>query len=364
MDATATARALVHDDDLERFLDVYDVRNEDLQEASLGYTEENGEENTSLKNIRIHQARYATIRRLLLCCLLSQEATGRRSDAPRWQTVASIMDQLGTLTENLSKNLIKLLNEEERIPSPNGAVAGSPTSPLHKAKSSHTRLQSEVRRISTLSTGIRSLQAKIYLLREESTQALSAPTSDEELSSVSESLRDQYDALGDDVHALMQAWESGKQALNRDISSQSRIVSRRTSIDINQNAAKPLPHEYHDLASVEEGSNQSVARSASLMNGPSSLPLSPPSTEDGSSDPGADDEVFETISSPRQRERSTLTRAQRIAKMNEERERQVSVRENRDASSNMVKELQSVIKLRPVVGKKRESAARARVTSM
>ena len=114
MNATATARALVHDDDLERFLDVYDVRNEDLQEASLGYTEGKGEENTSLKNIRIHQARYGTIRRLLLCCLLSQEATGRRSDAPRWQTIASTMDQIGNLTKSLSENLAKLLNEEER----------------------------------------------------------------------------------------------------------------------------------------------------------------------------------------------------------------------------------------------------------
>ena len=181
---------------------------------------------------------------------------------------------------------------------------------------------------------------------------------------MSASLRDQYDALGEDLHALMQAWESGKQALNRDISSQSRIVSRSASVDISRNAAKPLPHEYHGLVSVEEGNIQSGTQSASLMNGTGPLPLSPPSTEDGSSDPGADDEVFEAISSPRQRERSTLTRDQRIAKMHEERERQVSARENRDTSSNMVKELQSVIKLRPVVGKKRESAARARVTSM
>ena len=59
----------------------------------------------------------------------------------------------------------------------------------------------------------------------------------------------------------------------------------------------------------------------------------------------SDDEVFEAVAMPRQR--STLTREERIFKMQEERERQAMLRSKRDANTSMLRELESVINLRP-----------------
>lgn len=93
------------------------------------------------------------------------------------------------------------------------------------------------------------------------------------------------------------------------------------------------------------------------------MPLSPPVTDDGSEDHSADDEIFEAISSPRLRERSTLGREERIAKVREERERLASAKERREANTNMVRELQSVIKLRPIM-RSRKQDEHNRVSSM
>ena len=59
------------------------------------------------------------------------------------------------------------------------------------------------------------------------------------------------------------------------------------------------------------------------------------------------EEVYEAIAMPKQRERSTLTREERIVKMKVERAKRDSVRQEADASTNMLRELESVINLRP-----------------
>lgn len=59
----------------------------------------------------------------------------------------------------------------------------------------------------------------------------------------------------------------------------------------------------------------------------------------------SDEEIFEAISQPLKR--SSMTRVERIAKMKEDRIRQAAAREKADASTHMLKELETVIKLWP-----------------
>lgn len=114
LSAIGNLRPLVDDNTLERFLDVYDVRNDDLQEAGCGYTEEMEEEDPeSLKFLRVHQSRYATLRRLLLCCLLSLEANGRGLDATRWRAAIMEIGRLATVNKNQSESMTTLLSDED-----------------------------------------------------------------------------------------------------------------------------------------------------------------------------------------------------------------------------------------------------------
>lgn len=202
----------------------------------------------------------------------------------------------------------------------------------------------------------------MHLLREDSARALSKSTSESETAAISVSLRDQYDALGNDIKSLMQAWETGKAALAVDITRHERRVSRTlsglSSFDPGQLSPALSPGglmavNENGLRLSRRGSPNSALRA---LNGESPLPLSPPATENGSVS-AEEDEFFEAVAIPRQR--SIVSRDQRIAKMREDREKQLVVREQKDASSSMMQELESVIKLRPA-----RRSTTGRVTSL
>lgn len=341
-------------DEVDRFLDVYDVRIEDVEGASLGFVVES--DGDSLKSMRIHQSRFSTLRRLFLCSLLSLRASGRRDDSSRWRGAVINMDKLGQTLGQLAEKLIKLLNDEDQLASPSTPKRRSSLSTSQPAHPSHGRVQSQVRRISALSTNIRSLQAKLYLLRDESTRALQSSNSEGDLSDLSGSLKDQYEALGADLQALMQAWEAGKQALSQDISKTARRISRANSLTLNEEALCRSPRHGQGLNSVDENHVDDSPRGKA--------PLSPPATESGSEGGGAgDDEVFEALSNPRQRPRSVMTREERISKMHEERERTARNREKHNANMTMIKELQSVMRLRPPIKVRRGASPHDRTIS-
>lgn len=139
----------------------------------------------------------------------------------------------------------------------------------------------------------------------------------------------QYESIGMDLKALMQEWEDGKAALasnidrnERRVSSMSGILSPTTSLG--------------GLTAVEEG-NASDALKA--LNGEA---RSRSSMDFSSSDA---EEVFEAVAIPRQR--SALTREERIAKMKEDRVKRDSMKDKAEANTHMLRELESVINMRP-----------------
>jgi len=227
------------------------------------------------------------------------------------------------------------------------------------------RLHAQLRRISTLSTGIKSLQAKMYLLREESAHALSKSASEPEVTAISVSLREQYDAIGTDLKTLMQAWESGKVALAVDITRHERRVSRPLSGISGIDLGMPSPTFSVGFLSAVDEAGQRLCRRGSpssalrALNGEAPLPLSPPATDhgDNGSVSAEDEEVFEAIAAPRQR--NPMSREQRIAKMREDRDKQSAVKDQKDVNTSMMRELESVINLRPV-----KRTSNGRITSL
>ncbi|KAL9050645.1 MAG: hypothetical protein Q9162_006504 [Coniocarpon cinnabarinum] len=350
-------RPLADQEDVDRYLDVYEIRSDDIDNAMRGHESSAGEDVESLTNLKIYQARSSVLRRLLLCLLLSLQATGRRSDNPKWMLVTDILRRVGEVAGELAQKLIKLLEDDEQ-----------PATPMsHRRRTiggrdqtvQHSRVESQVRRISALSTGIRSLQAKLYLLREDSKHALANSTSEGELAEVSASLKEQYEGLGSDLQALLEAWEVGKEALTKDISKHERRVSQPSSPFPPRSTSRPATPE--DAATAISGTKQTMVYAP--VQDPGRAPLSPPVTDDGSDEVSFEDEIFETISSPRLRERSTLTRQERIVQAKEERERLAYAKQKRDTSASMVQELQTVIKLRPAARARRPDK-HERVTSL
>lgn len=107
-------RNILHDESLDRFLDIYNISNEDLNDAAVGYVEPADEEELeSLQFLRLNQARYATLRRLLMCCLLSLDATGQNTDAARWSTAITGMDDVALVAAYQGDNLTNVLHDED-----------------------------------------------------------------------------------------------------------------------------------------------------------------------------------------------------------------------------------------------------------
>lgn len=202
-----------------------------------------------------------------------------------------------------------------------------------------------MRKLGGLSTGIRGLQAKLQLLREESDRALDSSS---DITELGPTLMSQYDSIGVDLKDLMQAWEEGKAALAHGID---RNEKRLSSVSTLISPASSLS----GLTTVEEdgGEQGTVQDALKILSGESAEPA------------GDAEEIFEAVALPRTRPRSGFTRDERIARMREEREKKESARESArergEASRGMLRELETVINLRP---KKRMSAPASRVTSL
>ena len=333
---------LVHGDDLDKYLDIYDVARADLQDAAQGYSKSEFDDVDALKALRVLQHRLFTLRRALLCALLALEVEGDQTDLPRWGTAVDAARHLAKLTGDWSERINRILREEEQfsVPSP-ATVAPNPA---------RDRLRASVRKLSSLSQGIRGLQAKMQILREESHQGLEEA---EDVTEIGSHLMSQYESIGVDLKSLVQAWEAGRNALALNIGRHERRVSQASS-----GLWSPVP-SLGGLTAVEEGSPSDALRA---LNGDTASPRGSSSSSDEASH--LDEEIFEGMAIPRQR--PLATREARMKKSQADCVRQDTVKEQREASNNMLKELESVISRRPQKnsGAWNRSRAASRVTSL
>jgi hypothetical protein len=303
--------------DLDKYYDIYDITELDLREAAMGCSEDEFDDPDSLKVLKTYVARYQTARKVLLCCLLALDANGEKADFGRWSSAVDEIRALLSLTLLAENRLRHVLDEEPVTP----VAARLPLTPGRE------RWRAHVRRVNTLSTGIRGLQAKMHLLREESDKTLEASENAAELGP---SLLVQYEAIGADLKLLLQDWEEGRTTLARSID---RNEKRRSTMS----SASELFSPAVSLSGTSVDDSPAAAlRALAGQNVGLGDELSASEAE----------EVFEAVAIPR-RPRASLTREERIAKVHEERVRSESSREARQANTHMLRELESVIRLRP-----------------
>jgi len=169
------------------------------------------------------------------------------------------------------------------------------------------------------------------LLREESNKAIE---DSEDLTDLGPNLMAQYESIGGDLKSLMEAWQTGKNSLA------SNLNRRERSLSMSSPGIWSPTSSLGGLTAVDEGSvaGGSPADALRVLTGDALSDRSSIATTP------SDEEVFEAIAMPKQR--SSLTREERIVKMHDERMRQNELREKRQSSTNMIRELQSVINLR------------------
>ncbi len=99
--------------ELEKYYDMYDISDFDIQDARQGYNEDEFEDSESLRTLKILAARFYTERKMLLCAMLALDASGERNDLLRWTAAVEALQELNKATKAAYKKIQDILSEEQ-----------------------------------------------------------------------------------------------------------------------------------------------------------------------------------------------------------------------------------------------------------
>jgi hypothetical protein len=111
--AQHTIGLLTDPSNLEKYYDIYELSMAELAEARSASTETTGEDQYSLKWLRIVFSRLYTMRQSILCCLLALKADGSGSDIPPWTSAVEEMRELAAVTHEAAIKIANILNEKD-----------------------------------------------------------------------------------------------------------------------------------------------------------------------------------------------------------------------------------------------------------
>ncbi|KAK6842638.1 hypothetical protein PG990_005431 [Apiospora arundinis] len=263
------------------------------------------------------------LRKMFLLSLFCLEPQDASSDYLRFTTALEGLRLCNDVTQSATAQIQRALMAEETF---NLKSPGMPLSP-DREKWKH-----QVRKIGLLNNSIRGLQAKMVLLAEESNKVIDDEHGD--MSHLGSTFMSQYEMIGKDLKALMEAWETGKAAVASAIDRNER---KRVS---SASMLSPVTSS-SELASVSE---ESEGPDAALrrLNGDHSPPTEPGSPTNFVTDPVEYEAIAETTAKPR----STMSREERIKSMQEERASKIAARERAMESGWFMGELKSVLQHR------------------
>ncbi|KAL7628584.1 hypothetical protein AAE478_000099 [Parahypoxylon ruwenzoriense] len=269
------------------------------------------------------------IRKMFLSGLLALHTVGNNSDRIRFTTILDSFKELNMVTRQAYARVRDILADNDfQLPK----TPRSPETP------SHDRWRHQVRRLNSMTMNIRSVQAKLHLLREESSKALNEA---DDISDLGPLFMAQYDSIGQDLRDLMEAWQTGKASLASGIDrNEKRLSSMGSTLMSPASTMSGRTIAEEDENSLD-GHEPGVADALRKLNGDSSPPTEPEIL--------IEPEVFEAISIPRPR--SMLTREERIIKMREDRKSKEIAKAKAEAQRGMMRELQGVLERKPNRGR-------------
>ncbi|KAG8526879.1 uncharacterized protein KY384_008308 [Bacidia gigantensis] len=306
--------------DLDKYNEIYEISRMDIEDAEnvivAGSRELEAPE--ALLELKIGFHRLQTLRRLLLCTLLALDYDQGTPNVSKWLAAIKNMDDLISLTTEAVIQISEANENEEAFPTP-----PTPQCPLTPNRE---RAKGNMKQLSGLSEGIRSLYAKMRLLREDAERSFSKPGT---IDGLTDTLLHQYDSVGLDLKDLVQNWELGKIALTSTLKIQNQSMSPST-----HRLSVPLsPSSSLGGSTAVEGSPQDALLALK------GIPRS--SSRSSATSNTSDEQIFEAVAAPRPR--SALNRNERIAQIKEGRRKHAEDGEKAQATTHLLKELETVV---------------------
>ncbi|KAJ3562514.1 hypothetical protein NPX13_g8543 [Xylaria arbuscula] len=294
----------------------------DVVERFHLFTNNGAQDGEKLQSLKDAAYLFHDIRKVFLSGLLALHSSGKDADRLRFSTVKEAFRELNAVTSQAYTRLRDVLTENDYQLNQLPKAPKSPLSP------NHDRWQHQVRRLGSMTMNIRSVQAKLHLLQEESNKALNEANDITEMGPL---FMAQYDSIGQDLRDLMEAWQAGKNALRSGINRNEKRLSSIGSVMTSPTSTMSGRTIAGDESSTDEH-EPGVEDALKRLTGD----ISP--TKSGIA---VEPEVFEAISVPRPR--SMLTREERIVRMREDRKNKEIAKAKADAYRGMVRELEGVL---------------------
>lgn len=341
---------------MQKYHDVYELSREDYHTIIQGTALSVDEDRESLRSLRTSMTYLFTARQIFLCDLLALPSESPIPDTERWSVILEELVSIARLLQSSNTALAQLLDntreadattytEQERSDQP---ATGSPRM-LSPATVNQKQVNLQCRRLDSLSQSVRGLNAKLLLMRDEAT-AITHEVGDH--SKTSSLLAQQNRSVVTELKNLVEDWERGTKAT---------FFNQRKSVRLSQSRSPSGPrspqspaHSLGGITAVNEAGSPSAA--LSRLTGCGTSAGSSSSDEAGtaatpvigaSSSATSEDEVFEAISSPVKSKRLSMTREEKLVKMQEDRRKRATLQESRDTTTSMLRELETVIKHRP-----------------
>jgi hypothetical protein len=334
VDAHYQLQELVNPVDLQQYHEIYDIDMTEFADAVATYRQRGSEPGVLLSELRFSYVVLLLARKALLCDLLALPSARARRNSKQWVLVSETLQDLLEGFQKATHTVSVILMEEESREWGMGSRVGSLKRLQHsRAVSTNsvtprkTQVQTQMRRLDAVSNAVRSLNAKMHVLRNEIDHMTAGK---EDCNTISATLAKQYDSIGTDIRSLMTDWEHGKSTMLLSIDHGDRMSRSSSSM---RSPMSPSP-SLGGLTAVDEG----PAEALRVLNGED--------MQRKTSDIGiSDEEVFEAVSLPRKR--TSMTREEKLLKMQEDRRKRATLNERVDANTSMLRELETVIKHRP-----------------
>ncbi|KAI8083848.1 Mysoin-binding motif of peroxisomes-domain-containing protein [Thamnidium elegans] len=232
-----------------------------------------------------------------------------------WRTINQVLGKLVDETEKFTLEIVEALDAEFYKPI-HAFDKNNDTSKIEDA-----RLKKFVHRLSSLEQQLRTMEAKIYLCSEDVRQ-LNSPESTEQ---IKDKLLNEYMSVQKGFENMIQEWELGKAVLES-------FLEPSSSSSISEQKKPAEQEQEHEHQDETEGKGMILDSEdvADILN----LPLASKAS------------VFEAIAGVVEkngREKSKMTRKERIEEMRMKRTKQSEDKLNRMDSQTMVHELKSVL---------------------
>jgi len=327
-------QAFVRETDLQRYHDIYDVSIQDYADA-IAFANKTAEEpQDSLKELRFLFRLHFIARKVFLCDLLALHSGSTWQNILQWRKTLHIVQDLDSAFSRIVDGLRSAVANEAFIDVAQNTTLEDTDHPLIRDAETTTpqrlHTKAQLRRFEAVANAIHSLNAKVRLLKDD----INVPVMKGEEAAFSATLTRHYEHLGAEIRNALVEWEKGRNTmfLNVGLDSENRL-SRASSI---RSPASPSPSSLGGMTIVDGG----PAEAFKLLSGDER------STSDGV---GPDEEVFEAVALPRKRRSwAPMSREEKLNRLQEERRKRATMQEQADNTTNMLRELQMVIKHRPL----------------